>query len=128
MRILLDTHFVLAGVNRELGTRYPLLDKFLVDGDIDAFVSAASLWEIAIKSRLGKLQPRLPIEEIPEYLVLAGFDILSITVPHVITAADPEPETRDPFDRLLLAQCQVEELQLATIDRMLVGHPLALKL
>jgi PIN domain nuclease of toxin-antitoxin system len=41
--------------------------------------------------------------------------------------SDPEPETRDPFDRLLLAQCRVEDLQLATVDRSLTGHRLALK-
>lgn len=54
--------------------------------------------------------------------------ILPVDVPHVITAANPEPEARYPFDRLLLAQCKVEGLQLATVDRLLVGHPLALRL
>lgn len=56
-----------------------------------------------------------------------GLTILPIDIPHVITAAEPEPDTRDPFDRLLLAQCQVEGLQLVTIDRALVGHRLAFK-
>jgi PIN domain nuclease of toxin-antitoxin system len=46
-------------------------------------------------------------------------------VPHVITLVLPEPPTRDPFDRLLLAQAQVEGLQLVTIDRALIDHPLA---
>ncbi|ARQ11099.1 PilT domain-containing protein [Rhizobium etli] len=84
------------------------------------FVSVASLWEIAIKTRLGKLQPGLPLE--------TGLTILPVDVPHVITAANPEPEARYPCDRLLLAQCKVEGLQLATVDRLLVGHPLALRL
>lgn len=125
---MLDTHFVLAGVNREMAERYPVMDKLIASGDVDGFVSVASLWEIAIKSRLGKLKPRLPIEEIPDYLQSAGFTLLPILIPHVITAADPVPATRDPFDRLLLAQCQVEGLQLVTIDRSLVDHRLALKL
>jgi PIN domain nuclease of toxin-antitoxin system len=127
MRLLLDTHFVLAGVNREMAQRYPLIDRLITEGIADSFVSVASLWEIAIKSRLGKLATRIPVEDIPEYLLSAGLEMLRIDIPHVITAAEPEPETRDPFDRLLLAQCQVEGLQLVTIDRALVGHRLAFR-
>ena len=53
--------------------------------------------------------------------------ILRIDVPHVTALVLPEPPTRDPFDRLLLAQCQTEGLQLVTIDRALVEHPLAFR-
>jgi PIN domain nuclease of toxin-antitoxin system len=91
------------------------------------FASVASLWEIAIKSRLGKLDPGVPLEDMRMVLEGGGLTIIPIEIPHVITAAEPEPETRDPFDRLLLAQCQVEGLQLVTIDRALVGHRLAFK-
>lgn len=87
----------------------------------------ASLWEIAIKSRLGKLDAGVPLERMQSSLQDAGLTILPIEIKHVLTAADPEPPTRDPFDRLLLAQCQVEGLQLVTIDRALVDHPLAFR-
>ncbi|WJR66032.1 type II toxin-antitoxin system VapC family toxin [Neorhizobium sp. CSC1952] len=127
MRLLLDTHFVLAGVNREMAERYPLIERLIAESLTESFVSVASLWEIAIKSRLGKLETRIPVEDIPSYLASAGFTILHIDIPHVITAAEPEPETRDPFDRLLLAQCQAEGLLLVTIDRALTGHRLAFK-
>jgi PIN domain nuclease of toxin-antitoxin system len=127
MRLLLDTHFVLAGVDQEMGRLYPRIDTLLNSGVAKSFVSVASLWEIAIKSRLGKLQPRLPVEDIPDYLRSARFEILSIEVAHVTTVAEPEPPTRDPFDRLLLAQCQAESLQLVTIDRALADHRLAFR-
>ncbi|WP_184469383.1 type II toxin-antitoxin system VapC family toxin [Rhizobium esperanzae] len=128
MRVLLDTHMVIAIAQKKLTDRFPRVEQLLSDGAASGFVSVASLWEIAIKTRLGKLQPGLPLETIPVYLREAGLMILPVDIPHVITTADPEPETRDPFDRLLLAQCKVEGLQLATVDRLLVDHPLALRL
>lgn len=128
MRVLLDMHMVIAIAQKKLTERFPRVEQVLSNGTVSGFVSVASLWEIAIKTRLGKLQPGLPLETIPIYLREAGLTILPVDVPHVITAADPEPETCDPFDRLLLAQCKVEGLQLATVDRLLVDHPLALRL
>ncbi|MBY5719561.1 type II toxin-antitoxin system VapC family toxin [Rhizobium leguminosarum] len=128
MRLLLDTHMVIAIAQKKLAERFPRVEQVLSDGAAIGFVSVASLWEIAIKTRLGKLQPGLPLETIPVYLGETGLTVLPIDIAHVITAADLEPETRDPFDRLLLAQCKVEGLQLATVDRLLVDHPLALRL
>ncbi|TCL74793.1 type II toxin-antitoxin system VapC family toxin [Rhizobium sp. BK251] len=127
MRFLLDTHVVLAIVQRELGVRFPVIETVLSEASSEVFVSVASLWEMAIKTRLGKLTPRLPLDVIPDYLQASGLSILTIDVPHVITAAEPEPETRDPFDRLLLAQCLVEGLQLVTVDRALADHRLAFR-
>lgn len=126
MRLLLDTRVALALLQRTLAKRYPAIARRLVDPATAGFVSVASLWETAIKARLGKLDPGLPLEDIAGYLEAVGLSILPIEADHVIVAADPEPETRDPFDRLLLAQCRVENLRLATVDRALLGHPLAL--
>ncbi|ACS57254.1 MULTISPECIES: type II toxin-antitoxin system VapC family toxin [Rhizobium] len=128
MRVLLDTHMIIAIVQRKLTDRFPDVQRVLLHATTKGFVSVASLWEIAIKTRLGKLQPGLTLDVIPAYLQGTGLTILPIDIAHVITAADPDPETRDPFDRLLLAQCKVEGLQLATVDRLLVDHPLALRL
>ncbi|MGK9053762.1 type II toxin-antitoxin system VapC family toxin [Neorhizobium petrolearium] len=127
MRLLLDTHVVLAFLRREFTTQFPQFYRFFADGTADGLVSVASLWEIAIKSRLGKLDPGMPLEDMPNALEAADLAILHIDIPHVITPAEPEPETRDPFDRLLLAQCQAEGLLLVTIDRALTGHRLAFK-
>ncbi|MBB4439400.1 MULTISPECIES: type II toxin-antitoxin system VapC family toxin [Rhizobium] len=128
MRLLLDTHIVLAILRKDVGQRFPEIASLLGDSKTEGFVSVASLWETAIKARLGKLDPGMPLEDIARSLEEIGLILLRIEIQHVITAADPEPETRDPFDRLLLAQCKVEGLQLATVDRLLVDHPLALRL
>lgn len=127
MKLLLDTHIVLAFLRREFDSQFPAFHKFFSGATISGFVSVASLWEIAIKSRLGKLDPGMPLDQMPVMLQASDLKILPIDIPHVITAAEPEPETRDPFDRLPLAQCQAEGLLLVTVDRALVHHPLALK-
>ncbi|MBY4587819.1 MULTISPECIES: type II toxin-antitoxin system VapC family toxin [Rhizobium] len=128
MRLLLDTHIVLAILRKDVGQRFPEIAALLGDSKTEGFVSVASLWETAIKARLGKLDTGMPLEDIARSLEEIGLILLRIEIQHVITAADPEPDTRDPFDRLLLAQCKVEGLQLATVDRLLVDHPLALRL
>lgn len=124
MRVLLDTHLVL-----DLLEDQPLRAQHLSRMSADAFlVSAASLWEIAIKTRLGKLDPAMPLDDIARFLEHIGVRLLPIEARHVVAAANPQPETRDPFDRLLLAICHVEGLRLATIDRSLREHPLAVQL
>lgn len=127
MRLLLDTHIVLAFLRQEFDRQYPELHGFFSSTNVVGLVSVASLWEIAIKSRLGKLDPGMPLENMSTTLEEADLSILRIDIPHVITAAEPEPETRDPFDRLLLAQCQTEGLLLVTVDRALTAHPLAFR-
>ncbi|WP_411196524.1 type II toxin-antitoxin system VapC family toxin [Rhizobium sp.] len=128
MRLLLDTHIVLAILRKDVGERFPEIASLLGDSKTLGFVSVASLWETAIKARMGKLDPGMLLEDIAGSLEEIGLILLGIEIRHVITAADPEPGARDPFDRLLLAQCKVEGLQLATVDRLLVDHPLALRL
>lgn len=74
----------------------------------DLAFSVASLWEIAIKTRLARLHPSIPIASLPDEINAIGMRLLIIDHRHVLAELDPEPATRDPFDRLLLAQCQVE--------------------
>jgi PIN domain nuclease of toxin-antitoxin system len=125
MKLLLDTHIVLALFEQQSEKFPPAIQRRLADTTAAFHVSVASLWEIAIKWRLGKLQLTPPLGTLPELLALIGIALIPITASHVLTAAHPEPLTRDPFDRLLLAQCQVEDMRLVTIDRALVGHRLA---
>jgi PIN domain nuclease of toxin-antitoxin system len=127
MRLLLDTHYVLAAADGEMADRFPGFKSITENFSGNRFYSVASLWEIAIKMRLGKLEPRLPLFDIPPFLDASGFILLGIDVAHVLQTLDPEPPTRDPFDRLLLAQCYVEGLKLITVDRALVDHPLAFR-
>src|SRR5258708_15945474 len=87
--------------------------------------SVASLWEIAIKVRLRKLALGVSPTLLPELMQRIGLQLIAINHHHVLTVVEPEPNTRDPFDRLLLAQCLIENLRLVTIDRALITHPLA---
>lgn len=124
MRVLLDTHVALHFLRPTIAKQYREIGRRLADPSTIGFVSVASLWEIAIKTRLGKLDAGMLLQDIAGYLEAIGLFMLSIEVEHVTTATDPEPESRDPFDRLLLAQCQVENLKLLTLDRALLKHPL----
>jgi PIN domain nuclease of toxin-antitoxin system len=126
VRLLLDTNVVLAILHGTPKRKASAALGKLLGSSNTSFVSAASLWEIAIKTRLGKLDPGMQLEEVAFSLEALDIGVLIINAVHAVTAADPEPATRDPFDRLLLAQCQVEGLKLVTTDRVLANHPLAL--
>jgi PIN domain nuclease of toxin-antitoxin system len=127
VQLLLDTHILVALTQRGVGTLDPATRSALASTDNASFASAASLWEIAIKTRLGKLDPGLPLEELSAFFQAMDIHPLAINHRHAIAKADPEPPTRDPFDRLLLAQCAVENLRLVTTDRLLSAHPLTWK-
>jgi PIN domain nuclease of toxin-antitoxin system len=96
----------------------------VTDSESVVHASVASLWEIAIKVRLGKLVLGMSPKLLPELIERMGLHLIAINHHHVLAVAEPEPATRDPFDRLLLAQCLIENLRLVTIDRALLAHPL----
>ena len=125
MRLLLDTQILIALARGDLDQLDARAASAVTSHENVLFASAASLWEIAIKTRLGKIDPGLALDDLPDYLAALGLNLLVIDHRHAVRSIDPEPATRDPFDRLLLAQCAVEQLQLVTRDRMLVKHPLA---
>ena len=117
MRLLLDTHLLLwaLGAPSKLPTRARSL---LAKGDV--YVSAASIWEISIKSSLGKLtaDPR----EVLSALGPAGFIELPINGEHAARVLDLPPIHRDPFDRLLVAQALAEPMRLVTNDAALARY------
>lgn len=125
MRLLLDTHVLLALIERGMASLPAGVEALLKDPNNEHHLSAASLWEIAIKWRLGKLRLTPSLSSLPELLNGLGVQIVAITEHHALAAFEPEPMPRDPFDRMLLAQCQVEGLRLVTLDRALVSHPMA---
>ena len=125
MRLLLDTNVLIALSRDEMKKLDRPVATIVAATASQSFASVAALWEIAIKTRLGKLDPARPLEELPDHFESLGLSLLDIDRHHVLAELNSEPETRDPFDRLLLAQCQVEGMQLVTIDRALAGHPLA---
>lgn len=121
MRLLLDTHALLWW-----WTDDPRLSskarKAIVDERNEIFVSTASAWEIATKQRLGKLQGVPDAFTRYESLVAAdGFVHLSISVTHALRAGSYGLEHRDPFDRMLAAQAEIEQLRLVSSDAAFAG-------
>ena len=125
MRLLLYTNILIPLLEDDEPRLPPAIRRRLAAPDSIMIASAASLWEIAIKARTGKLLIAKKLAEIPGALDRLGMDPLLITFEHVLVELAQLPPTRDPFDRLLLAQCQVEGLRLVTVDRALAAHPLA---
>jgi PIN domain nuclease of toxin-antitoxin system len=118
MRLLLDTHVLLWWVMDD--ERLPAgLDPLLNDPDTEAFVSAASAWEIAIKARLGKLEPGPLGQGFAAAVERQGFLPLPITLEHAERAGALPPHHSDPFDRMLVAQAHAENLHLVSGDGVL---------
>ncbi len=116
MNILLDTHaflWFIAGSD-ELSDK---ARELIEDENNRIFLSAASLWEMAIKVSLGKLTLSEPFETlIPEQLALNGLEILDITIAHTTQVASLPFHHRDPFDRLIIAQALEEQLPVISVD------------
>ena len=123
--ILLDTYFVIELIDVRLGGHGEPRPHPAMMNLQQVFVSVTSLWEVAIKFRLGKLPLRTPVEEWPQLFATAEIPLLAIDVKHVFADIGPEIRTNDPFDRLLLGVCAAEGMKLLTVDRELVNHPLA---
>jgi PIN domain nuclease of toxin-antitoxin system len=90
--------------------------KTAIDEEIDVFVSAATIWEVAIKQQLGKITAP---SDLPERIRDSELANLPITSDHAIAAGRLPLIHRDPFDRMLVAQAQSERLTLVTRDRSL---------
>lgn len=82
-----------------------------------SYVSAASAWELAIKSRLEKFRLRERVQDwMPRAIDEGGFLVLDVTLDHAVAVADLPLHHADPFDRLLIAQAQIEALTIVTSD------------
>jgi PIN domain nuclease of toxin-antitoxin system len=112
VRLLLDTHTWLWWVGDPALLTAEATDA-IASPHSDVLVSAASAWEISIKRRLGKLDQDGPLETAIDD---DGFTPLPISVAHAVVAGGLPPHHRDPFDRMLVAQAQVEDLTLVTRD------------
>lgn len=115
MRVLLDTHIFLWAVAGS-----PLLKagaRRQIESAEAAYVSAASIWEIAIKARLGKIEA--DTDELVGAIEQSGFIELPVRAAHAAGVARLPPLHNDPFDRLLVAQAMAEPLRLLTADPVL---------
>lgn len=125
MSLLLDSHIFLGLLEQGSVKLSGDHHAAILLGAPNIYVSIASLWELAIKHRLGQLDIAFRFADLPGKCRKIGLKLLPIKVGHVLAELRHEPSTKDPFDRLLLAQAQVENLRLMTNDRALVAHPLA---
>jgi len=113
MNLLLDTHAFLWAVDNHPRLS-PQARAAIIDGGNIVFVSVATAWEIAIKKSIGKLA--IPSGDYLEELRLHRFTPLDITTEHALAVETLPPHHKDPFDRMLIAQAQVEQLTLVTRD------------
>lgn len=115
MRLLLDTHLLLwaAGDPRRLSRKA----RGLIADEANALhFSAASIWEVAIKSGLGRADFRADPGQLLQGLLANGYEELPVSGRHAMQVAHLPPLHGDPFDRLLVAQARAEGLTLLTAD------------
>ena len=124
-RNLLDTHtflWFLAG-NSELSktARHKIEEENSMN-----FISIASIWEIAIKVSLGKLELNKPFHHILDELGKNGFEILPITFEDTLFVSNLPFQHRDPFDRIIIAQAFTNKLTLISKDSQFANYPIKL--
>jgi PIN domain nuclease of toxin-antitoxin system len=117
--LLLDTHALLWWL-AEPCRLSRAASAAIAEPSNQVFVSAATAWELATKVRLGKLEIAEPLlSDLPQLLAAQGFELLSVE----LRAGGYRQAHRDPFDRLLAAQAELESLTLVSIDRALRDFP-----
>lgn len=122
MRVLLDTHAFLWWTMND-----PRLSdaarQILEDGANEIIFSVVSGWEIAIKTRLGKLElPDDPRRYVPQLVGHYGFEVLPITLAHSLHVWTLPGHHRDSFDRMLVVQSQLEDVPIITDDPQLARY------
>ena len=122
MRLLLDTHLLLwaAGPSPRLSIE---ARRLIDDPDNELVVSAASLWEIAIKGGLRRPNFRIDAALLRRNLLNNSYQELAVTGEHVVAVANLPPLHKDPFDRMLVAQSIVEGITLLTSDPLVAQYP-----
>ena len=117
MKLLVDTHAFLwfvAGDSKLSGAARRALEA----ADAELHLSAASVWEMAIKSGLGRLTLPAPVTQYVADKAKAGLQVLPVEWVHAAAVERLPFHHRDPFDRLLIAQAQIERLPVVTRDRV----------
>jgi len=119
LRLLLDTHAFVWWDARD--PRLPArLYEAIASAENEIFVSAVSVWEIAIKRASGKL---IFAGSVAKAIEIHGFQSLPISVAHAEWAGSLEQIHNDPFDRILIAQANLEGMPLVTVDAQILRYP-----
>lgn len=126
MRFLLDTHvwIWMATEPDHLSIEH---QDLLTDPENDLYLSAASIWELAVKHSIGKIKyTGNPAVQIPIHIGQTGVQMLSVNVEHALATSELPSHHRDPFDRILIAQARVERLTLMTGDAHFAAYDVPL--
>jgi PIN domain nuclease of toxin-antitoxin system len=121
LRLLIDTHVAIWAIGEPERLSDAVAD-LIVDRSNEIFVSIVALWEIAIKRSTGSRRKEpllLPVGMAQDEFALAGFSMLRIDLKHLLAVETLPFHHRDPFDRLMVAQAEVEGMQFLTSDRQL---------
>jgi PIN domain nuclease of toxin-antitoxin system len=122
VKILLDTHILLWWLADD--QRLPSQAAAAIqDPDTDVVVSSASAWEISIKQAAGRLQAP---DDLLDAVAANEFRTLAITAAHAVAAGRLPPHHADPFDRMLIAQAQIEGFTLVSVDGRFSGYDVEL--
>jgi len=124
LKVLLDTHAFLA-LMIDAPNLSPKARTIFLDSDSTLYLSMASVWEMAIKSGLNKLNLPLPVDQyITSRTQTHGITLLDITIEHMAAVENLPHHHKDPFDRLLISQCLSDKLPIMTADRMFAAYPI----
>ena len=116
MKFLADTHAFLWFVTDSPQLSVPA-KKLFESPESERYLSIASVWEIAIKTNLGKLSFDKPLEKfLPQQIALNDFRLLDISISHALQVANLPLHHRDPFDRMIIAQSLAEHLPVLSSD------------
>ena len=123
MNLLLDTHIAIWAMTERSRIGSDAL-RLIQAPDTLVFVSTVSIWEIAIKSSLGRRAgaPPFSARQALRHFAEAGFEMLDITPAHAAAVEDLPPIHADPFDRLLVAQALTEPMRLVTADKTVARY------
>jgi len=117
VKCLLDSHVLLWWLQNDPALSSKAL-RAISSADNEIFISAATAWELAIKNHSGKLEIPKLLDGLESKLTEEGFLTLTISMRHALHAGALPSHHRDPFDRMLIAQAQVEDLSLISNDSM----------
>ncbi len=122
MRLLLDTNALFWSLVEPERLSRHATDE-IEDRSNDVFISVVSAWEIGVKRAKGKLEMPAALGPMLEQ---KSFEVLPVTLPHALAVESLPPHHHDPFDRILVAQAQIEKLTLVTSDREMRHYPISL--
>lgn len=121
MNLLLDTHAFIWFVNGSRELPKPIITE-IKSMNNNCFVSIASLWELSIKSSIGKLKLKSRFNNISDFLVDNEIKILPITFQHLQKLTSLKYHHRDPFDRIIISQALTERITIVTKDTEFIKY------